>query len=1085
MNRSTPGLGLLIILLLSQGVFQAAPAYAAIESVGQGSYTTTLPPGAKGPSNSSGGAVTPVRTSNVTGATPTNDWSSSIPWKFQSNSYSENMYPHPLALRAKSGGLGVSYPTNPSITNGTPAYVQEYHYAYAEDLMLGVAGLAAPDTKLDGYSEWTVTAAWSDGARTLKATFGHGLPFVYATKSGGDAVITFNGAPTIWANNGAVLGVTINGHHYGIFAPTGATWSGSGTLQSNLNGKDYFSVAVLPGNTTAILDLYKKYAYSFVTGSSVSWNYNTANARVTTNYTVTTSAKEGAQTGTLLALYRHQWRNTSAALTNYTYISPRGTMKVLEGASFSTGLTFNGVLPALPDKGTYDRATLINYVNEIGNAANLFPPSPEGTTDTYWTGKALGRLAALIPIAEQVGNTAARDRFLQEMKNKLQDWFTATDNTNLFYYDTTWGTLIGYPANYGSDTQLNDHHFHYAYYVIAAATIAQYDPAWASNANWGGMVNLLIKDAANIDNADTRFPRLRSFDPYAGHSWAAGHAGFGAGNNQESTSESINFSTALIRWGTATGDTALRDLGIYLYTTAVSAIEQYWFDVDNEVFPAGYNRSAVGILWGDGGAYATFFGADPEFIHGINYLPITGGSLYLGRNPGYITTSYNELRTNNGGEEDTWRDITWSYQALADPGAALAKFNSNSGYTPEWGETKAHTYHWLHNLNAMGRVDTSVTANIPTYAVFNKAGAQTYVAYNPGASPIIVTFSDGTQLNVGARAMATSGGGSGGGGGNGTGTGLKGEYYDNIDFTSPKLTRTDATVGFDWGGGSPDPSIGVDTFSVRWTGQVQPRFSETYTFFTTSDDGVRLRVNGQLLIDKWIDQGPTEHSGTIALTAGQKYDITIEYYERGGGAVAKLAWSSARQAKEMIAQTQLYPAASATPKSNTLYVIDGAATNVAGALAFSGGGASTDTAASAGGANHDGAPNNPLVYTVSGVSGTYNASAATAFSLFVDAGANVGAGVQARVSYDFTGDGVYDRVETFNYFATNDVAGWEQYTQVRGLKSATGSFANLANGRVKLEAWNAIGAHTTTLRTGATAADGSQSLVTIPFTGIQ
>ncbi|HUW82310.1 MAG TPA: Calx-beta domain-containing protein, partial [Phycisphaerae bacterium] len=139
------------------------------------------------------------------------------------------------------------------------------------------------------------------------------------------------------------------------------------------------------------------------------------------------------------------------------------------------------------------------------------------------------------------------------------------------------------------------------------------------------------------------------------------------------------------------------------------------------------------------------------------------------------------------------------------------------------------------------------------------------------------------------------------------GTGLTGAYYDNIDFTAFALSRVDATVNFNWGSGSPDPSMGADTFSVRWIGQVQPLYSETYTFYTNTDDGVRLWVDGQLIVDHWVDQGPTEWSGTIALSAGVKYDIEMEYYENGGGAVAELRWSSASQAKEIIPQGQLYP----------------------------------------------------------------------------------------------------------------------------------------------------------------------------------
>ncbi|MBU1260254.1 MAG: DUF4968 domain-containing protein [Planctomycetes bacterium] len=139
--------------------------------------------------------------------------------------------------------------------------------------------------------------------------------------------------------------------------------------------------------------------------------------------------------------------------------------------------------------------------------------------------------------------------------------------------------------------------------------------------------------------------------------------------------------------------------------------------------------------------------------------------------------------------------------------------------------------------------------------------------------------------------------------------GLLGEYFDNMDLTDRKIVRTDATVDFDWGAGSPDSLIGVDTFSVRWTGKVQPLYSETYTFYTNTDDGVRLWVNGQSLINQWVDQAATEHSGTIPLAAGQWYDIKMEYYENGWDALAQLSWSSPSQAKQIIAQSQLLAAA--------------------------------------------------------------------------------------------------------------------------------------------------------------------------------
>lgn len=138
------------------------------------------------------------------------------------------------------------------------------------------------------------------------------------------------------------------------------------------------------------------------------------------------------------------------------------------------------------------------------------------------------------------------------------------------------------------------------------------------------------------------------------------------------------------------------------------------------------------------------------------------------------------------------------------------------------------------------------------------------------------------------------------------GDGLAGVYYDNMDLTGSRIERIDASVDFDWGTAAPDPLIHQETFSVRWTGQVKPEFDETYTFYTTSDDGVRLWVDGQLLIDNWTDHSATTDTGTISLQGGTRYDIRMEYYENGWDAVAKLEWSSPSQSRQIIPSDRLY-----------------------------------------------------------------------------------------------------------------------------------------------------------------------------------
>jgi hypothetical protein len=137
------------------------------------------------------------------------------------------------------------------------------------------------------------------------------------------------------------------------------------------------------------------------------------------------------------------------------------------------------------------------------------------------------------------------------------------------------------------------------------------------------------------------------------------------------------------------------------------------------------------------------------------------------------------------------------------------------------------------------------------------------------------------------------------------GTGLLGEYFDGIDLRVAKLVRRDAKIDFDWVAAN-DPAVGTTTFSARWTGTVRPRFSETYTFTTRSDDGVRLWVDGQQLVDNWTDHPAQDDTGTIPLEADRDYDLTLEYYQNQGAASIQLSWSSASQAKEVVPESRLF-----------------------------------------------------------------------------------------------------------------------------------------------------------------------------------
>jgi hypothetical protein len=141
------------------------------------------------------------------------------------------------------------------------------------------------------------------------------------------------------------------------------------------------------------------------------------------------------------------------------------------------------------------------------------------------------------------------------------------------------------------------------------------------------------------------------------------------------------------------------------------------------------------------------------------------------------------------------------------------------------------------------------------------------------------------------------------------GMGLIATYFNNADLTAPAMTRVDRAVSFDWKNRSPHGRVGADTFSVRWVGRVKAQYTQRYTFHTVSDDGVRLWIGNRLLIDQWSTHGAKEHTGSVSLVKGRKYGIRVEYFEQGGGATAKVLWSSRSTRKQVIGRRNLFATA--------------------------------------------------------------------------------------------------------------------------------------------------------------------------------
>ena len=791
--------------------------------------------------------------------------------------------PLPWYTETTTGGLTAIYAdawlANPGETQADRNRLK-LDFRYTPRILLGHSATSFSESRVDDWGDFHTRLSWGTGTRTrMDVTLVKGSPFLFAEYTGGDAEITLadlnNNAAAddnieVWADRGNVLGVTIDGidtdknyeRHFGIFAPDDATWNGVGTstLTSSLGSGDYLTIAPLPTRSTSTLDRLESYAYNIVRDTRVTYDYvpTDSNGSVVSEVRstfefVTDDKAESEANGSLAGLMPHQWKYTAADLSDIEYWSPRGTLKVHAGTSFRTTKTYPGVLPHMPDEGDYNRSTLQSYV-DLEETAPLWNRGVGSESDTYWVSKDFDHHLRTIPIAQQVGDTAARDRSVDALRNRLESWLTV-QNTNYgttkeeeaFAYWEEFGSLIGYPSGFFSSEYLNDHHFHYGYFVKTAAELARHDGQFIEE--YGDMIDLLVREYSNWerptsdsvsettprDTPKDAFPYLRNFDAYEGHSWASGFC-LDDGANQESSSEAMMASSSIIMWAEhrmATADSEaerttyreMRDTAIAVYTEEMHAIWEYWFDKDNDSHPddwgsnrseddLGYANGAPGDLNHDAYEYASrVFGngydretwwnnESMEEIWGINWLPIDGHSLYLNWDENYADANWKRMVAARGGDTnflDTWHTATIGYRALSDPADAVDIAEQELPIKRK----SAHIYHWTHNLKAMGTPSHDVVADSPQAAVFeDDSGTRTYVAYNADGSTKTVNFSDGVSMDVPANSLKTS---------NGNVTeGLRASRSTDLDSTTSAPTNLTtpahdaSSVDLSWDGSTAD-----------------------------------------------------------------------------------------------------------------------------------------------------------------------------------------------------------------------------------------------------------------------------------------
>lgn len=570
--------------------------------------------------------------------------------------------------------------------------------------------------------------------------------------------------------------------------------------------ENYMSLAAM--TKKGDIDRYYKHGYAFVTNTHVGYTFDQANNKVVTTYTATTKTmRKGFSNETMHCLLPHQWKYSSDADNpDATYYSIRGDMKSIWANEYKTTQQFSGLLPTFtkPDSGMFNTTEMVEYLNQV--VASKINTAP--VADAYWEGKNVHPLAISALMADQLGETEIREKLLKKLKSIMVDWFTydGEDDDCYLIYNKDWGTLYYPESSFGANAAICDHHFTYGYFMFGAAVLATYDKQFYND--YKDMIELLVRDYADPKEPEddgNMFCKFRAFDQYSGHSWAGGYADSDSGNNQESASEALFSWVGMYLWGEVSQNSTYIDAGAYGFTTEMEAIEQYWFDYDETNWLGDHpDRAAdqaydypfqgTGQIYGASMGYGTYFGGQPVYVYGIQWLPISEYLTNYGMNQEKCAKIYQGLvdDTNyainiekklfdqdlaNGVSADDswhnpdkyvtpdngWQHITWPFLSQTNAQSAYDKFKAN--VTNVQVEDRANTLWFISAMDQLGyrTNDYMVTGNI-TGSVYRKDtnGKTVYTAevWNATDKTQTVAIKDkfGKQIgkaNIGAKAFVS------------------------------------------------------------------------------------------------------------------------------------------------------------------------------------------------------------------------------------------------------------------------------------------------------------------------------------------
>lgn len=568
-----------------------------------------------------------------------NKWYTTI---YQNSIPTNPIYVLPLSVKFYNQSIGISYPQ----VLKTEKTIFSPH---VDELTIKYMGQSINTVRIKSVDDWSVRLEYMTDAGSMnEINLVKGVPYIYIKSPKNNFEINLLGLSKL-ESNGNFYSST-KGHVY-MIKTDGSKIENPDKLI--INNSNELVIALLPNDK--LISYFENYqGWNII---DTSHDYIIDNNNLFSNYRY----KNSSNSDSLFTIFPHHQDYLSKKIESLgEYKTIRGNLKLVKGFGFST--TNDLFTPSSNfSKAKINQDQVINSLRE--DISTFIKKGPPASTN-YFFGTWLGEGVSLYQLSINY-----------ELKTESQDLLEVLDSNltralSRYEYNKELNSYISLDPEFGNE-KLNDHHFHYGYFIRSAAILVKNNPNLYSK--YSSYINEMVADIANLDRSSKRYPYLRNFDIYESHSWADGTGSTPDGNNQESTSEAVNAWYGVYLWSEVTNNPQLRKTSLGLLNSEIIGAKYYWFNYNN-MNSDPYKHKIASIVWAGKTDFATWFSPKVNHIYGIQLLPITPASEYLG-NFNNFSELLSDWKKSGGSYSAEWSDLFVAWESLYNQASAVSNMN--------------------------------------------------------------------------------------------------------------------------------------------------------------------------------------------------------------------------------------------------------------------------------------------------------------------------------------------------------------------------------------------------------------------------